>query len=138
MWAYSFSWATELIQVLNIIGLFAFNLLVITLFTLPVLFIFKISLGKKFLTILLISIFGLASVIYGNHTLYKNEEYLETVNDKFNIKIVSPNFELKYNLDYNEMESRLKKLIKYSEPNKNFKTFLFGLRVYLVDIVWMN
>ena len=46
LWAYSFSWATELIQVLNIIGLFAFNLLVITLFTLPVLFIFKISLGK--------------------------------------------------------------------------------------------
>ena len=122
LWAYSFSWATELIQVLNIIGLFAFNLLVITLFTLPVLFIFKISLGKKFLTILLISIFGLASFIYGNHTLNKNEEYLETVNDKFNIKIVSPNFELKYNLDYNEMESRLKKLIKYSEPNKNFKT----------------
>ena len=30
LWAYSFSWATEIIQILNIIGLFAFNLLVVT------------------------------------------------------------------------------------------------------------
>ena len=34
-WAYSFSWAVEIIQILNVIGLFAFNLIIITLFTLP-------------------------------------------------------------------------------------------------------
>ena len=39
-----------------------------------------------------------------------------------NIKIVSPNFDLKYNLNENEIEDLLVKLTKYSEPDKNKKT----------------
>ena len=35
LWAYSLSWATEFLQILNKIGLFAFNTLIITLFMLP-------------------------------------------------------------------------------------------------------
>ena len=35
VWGYSWSWLTEVLQTLNFIGLFAFNLLVITIFTLP-------------------------------------------------------------------------------------------------------
>ena len=37
-------------------------------------------------------------------------------------KVISPNFDLKYNLNKSEIEARLKKLIKYSEPENNFKT----------------
>ena len=49
LWAYSFSWATEIIQILNIIGLFAFNLLVITLFMTPAVLFFNINTEKKLL-----------------------------------------------------------------------------------------
>ena len=35
LWAYSLSWSTELLQILNLIGLFSYNLIVITFFTLP-------------------------------------------------------------------------------------------------------
>ena len=38
------------------------------------------------------------------------------------MKVISPNFELIYGLDNQEIETRLKKLIKYSEPEKNLKT----------------
>ena len=40
LWAYSFSSFPEIIQILNLIGLFAFNLTVITIFTLPAAFFF--------------------------------------------------------------------------------------------------
>ena len=41
LWAYSFSWATEIIQVLNILGLFSFNLIIITIFMFPAVLFFK-------------------------------------------------------------------------------------------------
>ncbi len=47
LWAYSFSWTSEILQLLNYIGLFAFNLLCITLFLIPSVFFFKINLSKK-------------------------------------------------------------------------------------------
>ena len=39
-----------------------------------------------------------------------------------NIKIVSPNFELKYNLSESETLDRIKKLIRYSDAEKGKKT----------------
>ena len=36
IWAYSTSWIIEIIQILNFIGLYAYNLIIITLFTLPI------------------------------------------------------------------------------------------------------
>ena len=43
LWAYSTSWLIEIIQVLNHIGLYAYNLIVVTLFTMPIVILFKIS-----------------------------------------------------------------------------------------------
>ncbi len=40
LWSYSLSWFTEIIQGLNYLGLYAFNLIVITVFTFPVLIFF--------------------------------------------------------------------------------------------------
>ena len=47
---------------------------------------------------------------------------MDKINDKIFVKIVSPNFELKYGLNEKEIEERLKKLIRYSEPDKNKET----------------
>ena len=41
--AYSWSWLTEVLQILNIFGLYAFNLITITIFTLPALLFFRVK-----------------------------------------------------------------------------------------------
>ena len=43
-------------------------------------------------------------------------------NQLINIKVVSPNFELKYDLSEKQIENRIKKLIKFSDINKDKKT----------------
>ena len=46
LWSYSWSWLTEVLQTLNFLGLFAFNLLVITTFTIPAVFFLKMRLNN--------------------------------------------------------------------------------------------
>ena len=124
LWAYSTSWIIEIIQILNHIGLYAYNLIVVTLFALPIIILFKISNIKKILTLFLSILFILSLYIYGNYTLNKNERFLETIENREFIKVISPNFELKYGLSENEIKERLKNIIRYSEPSKE-KTTLF-------------
>ena len=122
LWAYSFSWATEIIQILNLVGLFAFNLISITIFMLPAILFFNIASSKKLLSLFYIFFLLFLLYIYGNHSINKNQSFLKTNFEKFNIKIISPNFNLEYGLTSEEVEIRLKKLVRYSEPNKNLKT----------------
>jgi len=122
LWAYSTSWIIEVVQILNHIGLYAYNLIVVSLFTLPIIIFFKISNIKKILSLFLSALFILSLYIYGNYTLNKNERFLETLENRELIKVISPNFDLKYGLSENEIEERLKKIIRYSEPNKEKKT----------------
>ncbi len=124
LWAYSTSWMIEIMQVLNHIGLYAYNLIVVTLFTLPVIFFFKLSLIKKLLSLFVSTLFILSLYIYGNFTINKNKKFLSTLDQKQLVKVISPDFELKYGLNDNEIEKRLKKIIRYSAPNKD-KTTLF-------------
>ncbi len=122
LWAYTFNWATEIIQILNLIGLFAFNLLSITIFLLPSALFFNLNLLKKVSCIGFILLTLLILYIYGNFTINQNEKYLTSISQKFNVKVVSPNFPLKYGLTIDQIEKRLSKLIRYSEPDKNLKT----------------
>jgi apolipoprotein N-acyltransferase len=122
LWAYSFSWATEIIQLLSLIGLFAFNLIIITLFTLPAVLFFKIKNKKKIFFILSGALVFFVLYIYGNYSINKNNVFLASQNEKFYIKVISPNFDLEYGLSIEDIDIRIKKLIRYSEPNKNIKT----------------
>ncbi len=124
LWSYSWSWLTEVLQILNLSGLFAYNLLVITVFTLPAALFFKISTSKKItimssLTLLIFSIY-----IYGTFSINKNKGVINYLNknDKINIKVISPNFELKYNSSIEEIHTKLKKLVKYSDPDPQKET----------------
>ena len=121
LWAYSLSWSIETLQILNLIGLFAFNLLTITIFTLPSILFFSYELKKKILIFLCFLTSILALYIFGSYELNKNKNYLKTINQKIYVKIISPNFELKYGLNLNQIEDRLKKLIRYSNPTNNKK-----------------
>ena len=122
LWAYSLSWSIETVQILNLIGLFAFNLIIITIFTLPSVLFFRIEMIKKISIIIFSLLLILALYIFGGYELNKNKNYLKTVKEKINVKIISPNFKLQYGLSLNQIEDRLRNLIKYSEPNSNKKT----------------
>ena len=122
LWAYSTSSFNEILQIINLIGLYSYNLLVITFFTLPIIFFFKISSVKKTLISLMIILILLFLHILGNYQINKNNELLKSVENKTSVKIISPNFDLKYGLNKDEIEVRLKKLIRYSDPIKDKKT----------------
>ena len=57
LWAYSWSWFTEIIQILNPIGLFAFNLLTITIFCFPAILFIKKLKYKNFVIVTCFVIF---------------------------------------------------------------------------------
>jgi apolipoprotein N-acyltransferase len=77
---------------------------------------------KKISIIIFSLLLILALYIFGGYELNKNKNYLKTVKEKINVKIISPNFKLQYSLSLNQIEDRLRNLIKYSEPNINKKT----------------
>ena len=84
IWAYSFSWFTEILQSLNFIGLYAFNLLVITIFTLPVVIVFKISNFKKiiYLSSILLTLFFFSNYIHGTLEINTNKGITNYISEK--------------------------------------------------------
>ena len=60
--------------------------------------------------------------IYGNFEINRNKKILKVTKEKIFVKIISPSFDLEYNLDDKKIENRFKKLVKYSSPDKNIKT----------------
>ena len=126
LWAYSWSWLPEVLQVLNPIGLFALNLLSLTFFCSPLIFFFfrKIIYGLS-VFLIMISLFFL-NYIYGFYKIKENKERFNVFElnkeNSINLKIVSPNFNLKYNLSEEEILKNLKKLIRYSDPEDGKET----------------
>jgi apolipoprotein N-acyltransferase len=122
LWAYSTTSINEILQVLNLIGLHSYNLLVVTILIMPVIIFFKTSKIKKIICGLFTLLVIFSIYIYGNYKVNKNKNFLENLNDKKYVKIISPNFNLEYGLDTQEIENRLTKLIKYSNPDKDRET----------------
>ena len=88
LWAYSTSTINEFLQILNIIGLHSYNLLVITLFSLPAIIFLKVNKFKKY-TILSIGIFSVfALFIFGNYEININKKNLEVIENKIYVKII--------------------------------------------------
>ena len=122
LWAYSTTSVIEILQIVNFIGLYSYNLLVITIFTLPAILFFNISKTKKIVSLIAIFFIILSLYINGNYEINKNKKILEAAIEKTYIKIISPNFNLEYGLTTEEIEERFKKLIRYSDPDKEKKT----------------
>ena len=124
LWGYTWSWLVEVLQILNLIGLFAFNLLTITVFTLPAIIFFKDIFYKKILIISLAFIFIFSVYIYGTFSINNNQIFLANIDEsnKIYTKVVSPNFELKYFSSIEDVKNKLEKLIKYSDPDPQKKT----------------
>ena len=122
LWAYSTFPIIELLQIINVIGLHSYNLIVTTIFIVPIIIFFKINKAKKILSIIIAFILILSIYIYGDYEINRNKKILESVGDKIYVKIISPNFKLEYGLSAQEIEKRFKQLIKFSDPDKEQKT----------------
>jgi apolipoprotein N-acyltransferase len=124
IWAYSWSWKPEILQSLFYVGFFSFNFLCIVIYCSPLLIIFKKKIN--YFLLFLVCLIFLGNYIYGATIIKKNNEYLK--NFKYNsensiyIKIISPSFDLKYNLSNIDLSENISNLVKYSDPQKNKKT----------------
>jgi len=119
----SFSWIASInfIQILSLIGTYSFNLISITIFSLPFIFIFK-KLKKTQISVLFILLTIISTnYFYGLNVINNsNKKSLEILN--YNIKIISPKISIDkyiYNIDN---ERILNDLIKLSNPNDNLPT----------------
>ena len=122
LWSYSFAWNNEILQILNLIGLFAFNCILITFFMFPAILFLKFNYIKKFILLSLIPFIFFLLYVHGNYLINKNQKYIASFEKKYFIKVVSPNFELNFGLSKQDIENRLKKLIRYSDPSGEKKT----------------
>ena len=111
LWAYSTTSLTEILQIINIFGLYSYNLILITLFTLPIILLHQKGIIKKTMVVLFTVFLILTLYIYGNFKINKNNNFLKTIDEKVLVKIVSPNFDLEYNLSKKKIEERFKKII---------------------------
>ena len=123
-WAYTWSWKPEILQSLFFLGFFSFNLLCIIIYCSPLLIIFKKKLNL--FLFFLVSLVFFSNYIYGSSIIKKNDKNFTNLelNSKNSIytKIISPSFDLKYNLSNTDLRENILKLIKYSETEKNKKT----------------
>ena len=118
MISYTWSWSTESIQILSLVGAYSLSLISLTFFCIPFLF-FQKKIIKKNITFLLIFLtLFITNYIYGSHKI-NNSRY--NFDKNIIVKIVSPNFSLK---EYNTQSeiNQLKRLIRISDPNKDKKT----------------
>jgi len=124
LWAYTWSWNTEILQSVFYLGFFSFNLFCIITYCSPLLLIFKKKIN--FVLFFLISIIFFGNYIYGSSVIKKNNENIAKLklnsNNSIYTKIISPNFDLKYNLSNADIGENISSLIKYSEPDKEKKT----------------
>ena len=67
LWAYSFSWSQESLQILSYIGIFSFNLIVITFFFLPAVAFFKKKSKYLFIGFFIILVFS--NYFYGSYKI---------------------------------------------------------------------
>ena len=124
LWAYTWSGIPELLQFLPVLGLFSFNLICIIVYCSPLLLVFKKRLN--IMIFIFIGIIFLGNFIYGSSIINNNNKYIEkavqNLESSIYTKIISPSFDLEYNLSNEDIDRRIQKLIKYSAPDKNKKT----------------
>ena len=137
LWSYTWSWITEIIQILNPIGLYCFNSISIAFFCSPVVFFFKNK--SKFFVFSVFLIIFFSFYIYGSYKINNDQEIVRSTKESVNVKIISPNFDMRYIQSDKEIKNTIEKIVRYSEPDPNKETIFIlpeGIfaGVYLEDL----
>ena len=114
--SFSFSSSVYFIQILSIIGTYSFNLICISLFTVPALFILKNSRTEIVVCFFFILI-STAFLIFGK-IRDNNFNSLESVKNSYTIKAISPNINLDRFYSKKDEIKIISELIELSSPSK--------------------
>ena len=114
--AFSFSNSIYFIQILSIIGTYSFNLICISLFTVPALFILRNS-RKEIMVCFFFILMSAGFLIFGQ---IKNDNfnYLESVKNSYKIKAISSNISLDRFYSKQDELKIINELIELSAPTK--------------------
>ena len=118
--AYSFSNNIEIIQITSLIGTYAFNILCVSLFTSPAIFILREN-RKEIFVCIFFFLLPIALYISGSSKI-KTFKSLNLIKNNYVIRAVGSNIDL--NRFYGNMNtaSVINELIELSEPDLNIKT----------------
>ena len=122
-----YSWTNYLnsIQILSLIGTYSFNLISITIFSLPFLIFFKKEIKFKIFVVLFLLFILICNSFYGYKKI-KNDEKLYTEFKDFKIKIISPKISIDSFFEVNNEGIIIEELIELSNPNISHNTiFVF-------------
>ena len=118
--SYSFSEEIYFIQILSLIGTYSFNIICITLFTIPSIFSLKKSRSGVFASLVIILI-GVSFLIFGYNKI-KNFNEKEIILNNYKFVIISSNISLDRFYSNDNEENIINELIFLSNPVKNEKT----------------
>ena len=118
--SFSFSDSIYFIQILSIIGTYSFNLICISLFTLPALFILRKSRAEIVVCFCFV-LLSAAFLIFGN-IRNNNFNSLESVKNPYIIKAISSNISLDRFYSKQDELKIINELIEISAPTKNEPT----------------
>ena len=122
--AFSFSESIYFIQILSVIGTYSFNLICISLFTVPALFILKKT-RKEIIVCFFFIIISAGFLIFGN-LKYNQFNTSADIKNNFTIRAVSPNISLNRFYSKQDELKIIKELISLSNPeNKEPIVFLW-------------
>ena len=118
--AYSFSENLEIIQIISSIGTYAFNMLCVSFFASPAIFILRQS-KKEIIVCILFLISPIILYMIGSSKI-KNFQSSEKIKNEYLIRIIGSNIELERFYGRTETRSVIYELIKLSDPNLDKKT----------------
>ena len=118
--SFSFSSSIHFIQILSIIGTYSFNLICISLFTIPALFILRKS-RKEIIVCFFFILISVGFLIFG---IIKDNNFnsLETVKNSYTIKAISSNIDLDRFYSKQDELKIINELIKLSVSTKKEPT----------------
>ena len=111
------------LQILSYVGTYSLNLFSITIFLLPIIFLFNYKTLLKISIFCLVLILIVSNFLYGNLNIknFEKKEYdnLETV-----IRVVSPNIPIERFLTNQDTKKNINELITLSNPSKDEKKII--------------
>ena len=116
---YSFSKNLDFISIISIIGTYSLNLIVISLFTVPALFIFRKS-KKEIIVSIIFILLPILFILYGN---FKENKYINKTlkENPYTIRLIGSNITLDRFYNNIETEVVINELISISSPEKGRK-----------------
>ena len=120
LFAFSFSQNLKFIQILSVIGTYGFNMICITFFLTPAIFILRKSRNEIFVCLFIILI-SVSFFTFGTLQL-NNKDLISSQSNEYIIKIISPTIDINRFYESNKEEEITNDLIKLSKPNSKIPT----------------